>query len=162
MKHLFICAVLALALIGTASAACCGSGGISATIFPFNPSGCPELPRLPHTFGGCVYINGDPAPDGTRVCVAGNGVAGNCIGTNTAGCFGMGTFDEKLSATGIPVPGVGMINVQEGTPLSFYVNGERARVCIGSSCQWTTQYHTGHHTFVSLYLTVPEGCCQTP
>ena len=158
MKAIFICAALALALVCSAAASCCGSGGISATVFPFNPSGCAELPRLPHTFGGCVYINEKPAPAGTHVCVAGQGVAGNCIDTNAAGCFGLGTFDAKLVATGLPAPG-GMINVQEGTELMFYVNGERARVCVGSACRWTTQYHTGHHTYVSLYLTVPEGCC---
>lgn len=159
MKHIFICAVLALALVGTATAACCGS--VPNYIFPFNPPGCAELPRIPHTFGGCVYINDKPAPLGTHVCLTGQGVAGSCVNTDASGCFGIGTFDEKLVATGIPVPGKGMINVKEGTELSFYVNGERARVCIGSICRWTAQYHTGHHTLISLYLTVPEPCCRT-
>lgn len=159
MKHIFICAVLALALVGTATAACCGS--VPNYIFPFNPPGCAELPRIPHTFGGCVYINDKPAPLGTHVCLTGQGVAGSCVNTDASGCFGIGTFDEKLVATGIPVPGKGMINVKEGTELSFYVNGERARVCVGSTCRWTTQYHTGHHTLISLYLTVPEPCCRT-
>lgn len=146
-----------LALVCSATAGC-GSGGTYATIFPFNPSDAPQLPRLPHTFGGCVYLNNEPAPMGTRVCVSGTGVAGNCIETNAAGCFGMGTFDEKLSAQGISVPG-GMINVPEGTQLWFTVNGQRAKVCQGNTCVSTLQYHTGHHTYVSLYLTVPEGCC---
>lgn len=161
-RNTILALVLALALCGVpAMASSCNNGWGSQTIFPFNPSGCPELPRLPHTFGGCVYINDKPAPLGTHVCLTGQGVAGSCVNTDASGCFGIGTFDEKLVATGIPVPGKGMINVKEGTELSFYVNGERARVCIGSICRWTAQYHTGHHTLISLYLTVPEPCCRT-
>lgn len=159
MMKVTIAIILALAICGVPALAACGGSGVYATIFPFNPSGCAEMPRLPHSFGGCVYINDEPAPEGTRVCVAGNGVTGNCIAVGPGGCFGMGTFDEKLVATGIPVPGVGMVNVPEGTDLQFYVNGERARVCVGSSCQWTTQFHTGHHTYITLNITVPEPCC---
>lgn len=135
----------------------CPCNGVSNTIFPFNPSGCADMPRLPHTFGGCALINGEPAPIGTYVSVSGNGVAGNTINVNANGCFGMGTFDPKLMATGLSTQN-GMINVQEGTDLRFYVNGQGARVCIGSTCSWFTQYHTGHHTYVTLLLEVPECC----
>ncbi len=158
-RNTILALVLALALCGVpAMASSCNNGWGSQTIFPFNPSGCPELPRLPHTFGGCVYVNGEPAPEGTRVCVSGQGVSGNCIETDAQGCFGQGTFDQKLTAQGIGVPG-GMLNVPEGTQLWFTVNGIRAKVCIGSSCVTTLQYHTGHHNQVTIYVTVPVSCC---
>lgn len=162
MKHFLAVCLIAMVIVMPAMAACPKANpNVYNKIFPMNPTDAPELPRIPHTFGGCVYINDKPAPLGTHVCLTGQGVAGSCVNTDASGCFGIGTFDEKLVATGIPVPGKGMINVKEGTELSFYVNGERARVCVGSTCRWTTQYHTGHHTLISLYLTVPEPCCRT-
>lgn len=160
MRTYGIAILLAIALCGIAMADCCGNNGLSATIFPFNPAGCPEMPRLPHTFGGCAYIGDTPAPEGTRICVMGEGVTTDCISTGPDGCFGLGTFDPKLTATGVPVPGIGMFNVKEGTDLQFYINGERAKVCTGTSCMWTTQYHTGHHTQIILKIAAEQPCCQ--
>jgi hypothetical protein len=61
---------------------------------------------------------------------------------------------------GTPYPGFGMYNILEGSDLSFYVNGERARVCANGFCSWTTQFHSGHHTNLILTLDVPEQCCE--
>ena len=147
------------AITPSKSTQCTGiSGGMPNIVFPFNPAGCAELPRLPHEFGGCVYIDGVPAPAGTLVCVSGQGVTGTCMDIGANGCFGQGTFDPKLMVTGIAVPG-GMINAQEGTDLSFYVNNQKARVCVGSYCGWTVQFHSGHYTSVVLTLTTTEPCC---
>lgn len=137
----------------------CQDNGNQNTIFPFNPSGMAEMPRLPHTFGGCVLIGGAPAPAGTVVCVRGPNVLENCLILDGSGCFGRGTFDPKLTAQGTPVIG-GMVNIPEGSDLSFYVNGEKARVCIGDTCRWSTQYHTGHYTEITLRVgVVCESTC---
>lgn len=162
MKTYGIAILLVIALCGTAMASCCGNM-ITNSIFPLNPNGCAELPRLPHTFGGCLLVNGEPAPAGTVVCVSGSGVAGTCIPVGPDGCFGLGTFDIKLSATGISVPG-GMINVPEGTPLKFSCwidNIEYScRVTTGSNTLSYYQFHSGHHTSVVLTTNnVPTGPC---
>lgn len=156
-------ALVLIALVGTASATCCGGMPIVNSIFPDNPRDCAELPRIPHTFGGCLLINGAPAPEGTVVCVSGSGVAGTCIQVDGNGCFGLGTFDPKLTATGVAVPG-GMINVREGELLRFscwYENNEYScRVTVGSTTLSYTPYHSGHHTTVTLTSNnIPTGDC---
>lgn len=151
-------------LLAVPSMAACPKSNPNAynKIFPLNPQDAPELPRIPHTFGGCVFINDKPAPEGTRVCVYGEGVKPDCITTDSNGCFGRGTFDLKLMATGYPVPGRGMINVKEGTQLYFLVNDHMARICIDGNCYSTIQYHSGHHTILTLSVTIPEtACCGT-
>lgn len=169
MKHVFIVAALLIAaMVGIASAGSCpGScpnvNPLTNSIFPLNPSGCAEMPRLPHTFGGCLLINGKPAPEGTVVCIFGNGVAGNCLQVGQGGCFGLGTFDQKLQATGISVPG-GVQNVREGEPLYFscwYENNEYScRVTTGSTTLVFTPFHSGHHTVVTLTSNnIPTGEC---
>lgn len=140
----------------------CGWNPITNVVFPTNPSGCPEMPRLPHTFGGCLYLNGAPAPEGTAVCVWGEGVAGTCLQVGSDGCFGRGTFDQKLVATGIRAPG-GMINVKEGELLRFscFVENEEyeCRVCVNGNCLGFYPFHSGHHTVVTLNAAIPVDCC---
>jgi len=163
MKHfLAVCLIAMVVIVLPAMAACPKANpNVYNKIFPMNPTDAPELPRIPHTFGGCVLINDRPAPEGTQVCVVGDGVRPDCITTDATGCFGRGTFDLKLMATGYPVPGKGMINVKEGTQLYFFVNGHQARICLDDTCYSTIQYHSGHHTVLTLSITVPEtSCCR--
>jgi hypothetical protein len=183
MKHIFICTALlvAVALIGSAAAASCAGGSCGTAYtpvttqesgcgrvpvvnvaFPNNPTGCVEMPRLPHEFGGCVIVNGKPAPEGTAVGVWGDGVAGTFLQVGPNGCFGQGTFDQKLSATGIKTDG-GMINVPEGTPLKFtiwmYDQEWACRVCSGSTCLSYWPFHSGHYTPITLTANVDEPGC---
>lgn len=141
----------------------CGWNPITNVAFPTNPSGCPEMPRLPHEFGGCLIINGAPAPEGTVVCVWGEGVAGTCLQVGAGGCFGQGTFDPKLTATGIKTDG-GMINVKESTPLKFtcwmYDQEWACRVCSGSTCLSYWPFHSGHYTTITLTANVDEPGCE--
>ncbi len=133
------------------------SQGTMATIFPFNPANCPEMPRIPHTFSGCVFINGAPAPAGTRVEVRGTNVQPNEL-ILTSNCIGYSPFDPKIVARGTSIQG-GMLNIPEGEPLTFWVNGEKARVCRESgSCYGFCSYHTGHHTVITLKV---ESCAGT-
>lgn len=165
MRHYMLCtmALIAIfALCGVAAAGCGNPFAVSNVVFPLNPAGCVEMPRIPHTFGGCLMINGEPAPAGTVVCIYGTGVAGNCIEVSPGGCFGLGTFDAKLQATGISVPG-GMVNVREGELLRFstFVDGKEypCRVQVGSNSLTFWPYHSGHHTVVTLSARVPVSCC---
>lgn len=116
------------------------------TVFPINPTGCPEMPRMPHSFGGCVYIDGMPAPEGTVIEARGKNVnPSTSVLTLTSHCFGQGPFDPKLIVQGVPVPG-GMLNVPDGTDITFYVNGEKAQVCENGRCQTYYTFHSGWHT----------------
>lgn len=141
--------VMLMCIVGGAFAAtCCPSSSQSCpsytynTIFPMNPSGCTEMPRVPMTFGGCVYIDNIPAPVGTIIEVRGTNVKPNSIILGSY-CFGQGTFDEKLTAQGTPAMG-GMVNIPEGSTLSFYVNGIK--------CKETASYHSGHHLNMNFHM----------
>jgi hypothetical protein len=89
-RFLAFCLILAVVAL-PATAACPKSNpNVYNKIFlPMNPEDAPELPRIPHTFGGCVLINDRPAPEGTQVCVVGD-VSADCITTDANGCFGRG------------------------------------------------------------------------
>ncbi|MCL0053263.1 hypothetical protein M1M86_02120, partial [Dehalococcoidales bacterium] len=76
------------------------------------------IPALPHAFYGYVYINDAPAPPGTIVEARGEGVIRteyNPIITTEPGKYGgPGALDPKLVVQG---------NIEEGTIITFYVNG---------------------------------------
>jgi hypothetical protein len=160
MRNLpFIFALLAItSLCGIAIADCMTPYTRASTIFPMNPSGCAEMPRIPMTFGGCVVAGGVAAPAGTVVEVRGPNVNPNCLVLDGSSCFGLGTFDEKLVAQGTPTIG-GMLNIPEGSELTFYVNGERAQVCKDGYCSMSLQYHSGHHSVITLKAAcIDIGC----
>jgi hypothetical protein len=80
------------------------------------------IPALPHAFYGAVTINGSPAPTGTTIEVRGtnirSGGEGNPITTSQTGRYGSADLSiPQLVAQG---------NIEEGTALSFYVNGIKA------------------------------------
>jgi hypothetical protein len=84
------------------------------------PVGAQGLP-WPHVFYGTVEINGNPAPIGTMIEARGEGVVtgeGNPITVTEAGMYGgPDPSDPKLLVQG---------DIEEGTILTFYVNGEAA------------------------------------
>jgi hypothetical protein len=78
-----------------------------------------------HSFYGNVTINGNPAPENTTILVAGPGVrsdmTGNPVTTLSDGSYGSCEItDQKLMVQGC---------IEEGTPLSFYVDGVPAEIC---------------------------------
>lgn len=175
--HIFLFAVALIAICSVVTAATCPgstcpgsqtidpieqtttcptpSHQVQATIFPFNPPGCVDMPRIPHTFGGCVLFAGIPAPARTVIEVRGTNVNPNTLILDGSGCFGLGSFDKKLVAQGTPTIG-GMVNIPEGTNLYFFANGKPMAVCVGDTCRMSVQYHTGHHTTITLKD--GEGC----
>jgi len=103
---------------------------------------------LPHAFYGTVDINDSPAPVGTEVEARGDNVntgVGNPITVTEPGKYGgPGGFDPKLVVKGY---------IEEGTTLTFYVNGE--------STGLTAEWHSGEITEVPLSLTT-EAPTPTP
>jgi hypothetical protein len=99
-------------------------------------------PPIPHAFYGNVTLNGVPAPVGTSVEARGEGVqtgiAGNPITTGELGKYGgPGAFDQKLVVQG---------GINDGTPVTFYVNG----VATGQTAAW----HSGDTTELDLSVTI--------
>jgi hypothetical protein len=81
--------------------------------------------QVSHLFYGNVTIDGNPAPENTIILVSGPGVrsdmAGNPVTTLSYGSYGSGEItDQKLLVQGC---------IEEGTPLSFSVDGVPAEVC---------------------------------
>lgn len=80
-----------------------------------------EIPVIPHVFYGTVTVLGQPAPVGTIIEARGTGVSGSSwITVTTVGQYGVpGDMGPKLKVEG---------QIPDGTPIEFYVNGEKARV----------------------------------
>jgi hypothetical protein len=80
--------------------------------------------RCSHLFYGNVTIDGNPAPKNTTILATGPGarsdMAGNPVTTLTDGSYGSGEITgQKLMVQGC---------IEDGTPLSFYVDGVPAEV----------------------------------
>lgn len=102
------------------------------------PVSAQQVLPTPHAFYGTVKINGNPAPIGTTVEVRGEGVItgieGNPITVTEAGKYGGPDFsDPKLLVQG---------DTEEGTNLTFYINGE--------SADQAAQWHSGTITEFDL------------
>lgn len=105
-------------------------------------------PALPHAFYGTVLINGSPAPIGSKVEARGEGVRigiqGNPIETEEVGKYGSADpLGAKLVVQG---------DIAEGTRLTFYVNGVRAKCREPSTETWldSYQWHSGEVTKFDL------------
>ena len=113
-------------------------------------------PPLPHAFYGTVEINGEPAPVGTVVEARGEGVLtgikGNPITVTEAGKYGgPGGLDPKLVVQG---------DVENGTPIEFYVNGVRAECYDPAAGEWVDTYPFESGAVTELNLRV--GAAPTP
>jgi len=123
-----------------------GRLAVPANTAPPTPEPAPypadQPPPLPHAFWGAVA-----AETAGEIEVRGLGVVG-VAGQNpfafAAGKFGgPGAFDPKLIVQGRSV---------DGTPLAFYVNGQRARVNAGNGTQDTWPFQAGGVTQIVLTL----------
>jgi len=110
--------------------------------FCATPAYANGIPALPHAFYGSVTINGAPAPPGTSVMAAGEGVAtgiaGNPTTTAASGIYGTSNpLQPRLIVQG---------DIQDGATLTFYVNG----VSTGQTAAW----HSGETTQLNLTVTI--------
>jgi hypothetical protein len=94
-------------------------------------------PQLSHVFSGTVTIDGEPAPEYTRIVAVGPGVrsdtAGNPVATQTGGSYGSaGLTAQKLVVQGC---------IENGTPITFYADGVQAEVFdVNTSGPWQATY----------------------
>lgn len=109
----------------------------------------PNPPNLPHAFYGNVTIDGSPAPVQTTISVqVTGGIDGvNYLVTTEEGSYG-GPDDDapKLIIQGI---------IENGAPVSFYVDGKRAEVsdtASGGTWQMTYPFIAGAVTDLSLRI----------
>jgi hypothetical protein len=128
-----------LALIFTCLLMALGSGQAFASSPPSS---------LPHAFYGSLTINGAAAPAGTVVELRGEGILagvnGNPLATTEAGSYGSADrYGTKLLGQG---------QVEDGTVLTFYVNGVAADTDI-SPVLW----HSGEATVVNLSAEISGG-----
>ena len=109
----------------------------------------PNPPNLPHAFYGNVTIDGSPAPVQTTISVRVTGGidAVNYLVTSEEGSYGGRDEDApKLIIQGI---------IENGAPVSFYVDGKRAEVsdiASGSIWQMTYPFIAGAVTDLSLRI----------
>ena len=106
------------------------------------------FPPLPHAFYGRVYINGEKAPAGTRIEGRGKnvetGIQGNPIETVAEGFYG----STDNSVISLVVQGW----VTDGTPIEFYVNGQKAYCNDSSGWEESYPYQAGGITSLDLWL----------
>jgi len=103
------------------------------------------VPALPHAFYGRVIIGGYSADIGTRVEARGEGVTtgieDNPTVTTVVGIYGTDNpFEHRLIVQG---------DIEEGTTISFYVNGYST----GQTAEW----HSGDVTELHLRLSTAGG-----
>lgn len=112
------------------------------------------FPPLPHAFYGRVYINGEEAPKGTRIEARGEnviiGIQGNPIETVTEGFYG----STDNSVINLFIQGW----VTDGTPIEFYVNGEKAYCSDGGAWEESYPFQAGGITALDLWV----GSLATP
>ncbi|GEM_PF-1906244 len=122
-----------------------------ATPSPTIPPLMQSNPSLPHAFYGKVKFIDENAPVGVLVEVQGAGVYksdGNPVTISTAGQYGeAGTFGSKLYVQG---------DIQENTPLTFLVSGQKATLYDVKSGKTmdTYPFHAGDTSNVDLSLNV--------
>lgn len=114
-----------------------------------NSSGVQQgFPPLPHAFFGRAYINGNPAPVGTQIEARGENVridiTGNPIEVLVEGFYG----STDNTAINLVVQG----DMTEGTPIEFYVNGQKAYCNDGSGWEESYPYQAGGITSLDLWL----------
>ncbi|MDD1707551.1 MAG: Ig-like domain-containing protein, partial [Methanoregulaceae archaeon] len=94
-------------------------------------------PQFSHLFYGNVTIDGNPAPENTTILAAGPGVRAystqNPVATLSDGSYGSAEIaGQKLLVKGC---------IENGTPLSFYVDGVPAEVCdTGTGGLWQSDF----------------------
>ena len=126
--------------------------GLCLLMAPFATSVFAQVPPLPHAFYGTVKINDGPAPVGTLVEARGEGVEtpiqGNPTEVTEPGKYGgPAGLDPKLVVQG---------DIEEGTTLTFYVDGVAAE---------TAEWHSGEITELPLSVTIaapPGGAVGVP
>jgi len=124
------------------------SAMVTITIEPDNST------RFSHAFHGNMTIDGGSAPESTSILAVGPGVrsntAENPVMAMSDGSYGLaGVTSAKLFVKGC---------IENGTPLSFYVDGVRAEVCdAGAGGQWqsTFPFMAGAETNLDLRVTPP-------
>jgi hypothetical protein len=142
---LIICAILLLA--------------VSAA----TPVHAQQVPVSPQAFFGTIEINGQQAPVGTAVEARSanvkTGVLGNPITTTVTGGYGTGV----LSVDTLIVQGT--LDLTNGAPLEFYINGQRAE-CAEPGGAWQSTYPFTSEGVTQLNLrlgqSAPPGATVTP
>jgi len=123
----------------------------SSTFYGIQAQG---FPPLPHAFYGRVYINGEEAPIGTRVEGRGEnvvtGIQGNPIETVAKGFYG----STDSSVINLVIQGW----VTDGTPIEFYVNGQKAFCSDGGDWEESYPFQAGGITALDLWV----GTFETP
>jgi hypothetical protein len=121
---------------------------VTLTIEPDNSTG------FSHSFFGNVTIDGNPAPGYTTILAVGAGArsdtAENPVETQADGTYGSG----GKNAGNLVVQGC----IENGTPLTFYVDGVQAEVHdinAGGPWQSTYPFTTGGETNLDLRVTSP-------
>ncbi len=109
-------------------------------------------PVPPQSFFGTVTVNGALAPAGTVIEVKGVNVQpldGNPFTLTQAGVYGVVGFDDKLLVQG---------NITPGTPLEFYVNGQRAKIYnVATGGPWQDTFPFEPLGFTELNIWVGTG-----
>jgi len=141
---------------------------ILALLFAFSPVASlaadeGEVPPVPHVFWGRLLVGAAEAPAGSEVGADGEGVMtpveGNPITTTEEGKYGgPEPLDPKLAVNGY---------IEEGTPLSFYVDEVRAEVREPPGGAWQDTYPFHSYWRTELDVRVPvytltvasTGCC---
>ena len=109
-------------------------------------------PQFSHVFYGTVTIDGEPAPEYTRISVVGPGVrsnsAQNPAATQTDGSYG--SADETTQ--NLVVQG----SSEDGAPLTFYADGVQAEVYdVSTSGPWQSTYPFRPGEVTNLNIRVP-------
>ena len=114
----------------------------------FSEVGAQGFPPLPHAFFGRAYINGNLAPVGTQIEARGENVlvdiTGNPIEVLAEGFYG----STDNTTINLVVQG----DMTEGTPIEFYVNGQKAYCNDGSGWEESYPYQAGGITALDLWV----------
>jgi hypothetical protein len=108
--------------------------------------------HLSHVFYGTVTIDGEPAPEYTGISAAGPGVrtdsAQNPVATKTDGSYG----SSDNTTQNLVVQG----SIEDGAPLTFYVDGVQAEVYdVSTSGPWQSAYPFRAGEVTNLNIRVP-------
>lgn len=118
----------------------------------------PAFPPVPQSFYGSVTVYGSAAPTGSVVTARGQNilvdVPGNPLTTVAAGQYGgPGRDDPKLIVQGND-------SLVDGTPIEFYINGQRAQ-CAVPGAAWQGTYPFSAGAIIQLNLRVVDAT-ETP
>jgi hypothetical protein len=122
----------------------------------------PEMPPVPHSFFGSVWIDGQPAPVGTLIEARGNDVLTerpdleNPLTVEVEGRYGgSGALDEKLLVQADMSDDEA--ELEDGDPITFFVNGVQAEVYDAEAEAWVESYPFEEGAVTELDLRVTVG-----